>query len=82
MELREFLRAATKAERGALAVVCHDSVGYLYQLAGKHRHASALLAMRIEEQTRQLAEQSHGRLSPVPRETLVRYPEIFSTRPF
>ncbi len=80
MELMDFLRAATKAERGALAVVCHDSVAYLYQLAGRHRHASALLAMRIEKQTRRLAEHSHGRLSTVPRETLVRHPEIFDSR--
>ena len=80
MELREFLRAATKAERTALAGVCHDSVSYLYQLAGKHRHASAVLAVRIEKETEQLAECSHGRLGPVPRESLVRYPEIFDGR--
>ena len=34
MELKEFLRAATKRERAEIAVVCNDSVPYLYQLAG------------------------------------------------
>ena len=80
MELREFLRTATKAERAALAAVCHDSVSYLYQLAGRHRYASALLAVRIEKETQRLAGGSRGRLRPVPRETLVRYPEIFEDR--
>jgi hypothetical protein len=36
MELRDFLRAASKRERADVAVVCNDSVSYLYQLAGKH----------------------------------------------
>ena len=62
MELRHFLRAASKRERAEVAVVCNDSVSYLYQLAGKHRYASALMAARIEAMTR---------------EGLVRYPEIY-----
>ena len=78
MELREFLRAATKRERAEIAVVCNDSVSYLYQLAGRHRYASALLATRIEQVTRQVAIRSDGRLMMVPRESLVRYPEIFA----
>ena len=77
MELRQFLRAATKRERAEVAVVCGDSVSYLYQLAGKHRFASALLATRIEEMTRQVATSTDGRLQAVPRESLVRHPEIF-----
>ena len=78
MELKEFLRAATKRERAEIAVVCNDSVSYLYQLAGGHRYASALLATRIEQLTRQVALRSDGRLMLVPRESLVRHPEIFA----
>ena len=77
MELRHFLRAAGKRERAAAALVCNGSVSYLYQLAGKHRYASALLAARLEAQTRVVAAGSNGRLAPVPRESLVRHPEIF-----
>jgi len=80
MELKTFLRAASKRERAEVATVCSDSVSYLYQLAGKHRHASALLATRIEEQTRAVADGAHGRLGVVPRESLVRHPEIFDRR--
>lgn len=60
-----------------MATVCNDSVSYLYQLAGRHRRASALMATRIEEATRRVARRSGGRLRPVPRESLVRHPEIF-----
>ena len=77
MELKDFLRAATKRERAAIAVACNDSVPYLYQIAGHHRYASPVLAMRIEHYTRVVAWLSDGRLQPVPRETLVRHPEIF-----
>lgn len=80
MELREFLRAASKRERAEVAVVCNDSVSYLYQLAGKHRYASALMATRIESQTREVAARTGERLKVVPRESLVRYPEIFERR--
>ena len=80
MELRQFLRAASKRERAAVATVCNDSVSYLYQLAGKHRYASALLAARLEAQTRMVAANSGGRLAVVPRESLVRHPEIFERR--
>jgi hypothetical protein len=78
MELKDFLRAATKRERAEIAEVCHDSVSYLYQLAGRHRYASALLATRIEQITRQVATRSGGRLKVVPRDSLVRHPEIFA----
>jgi len=78
MELKHFLRAATKRERAEVAEVCNDSVSYLYQLAGGHRYASALLATRIEDLTRRVARRSPGRLATVPRESLVRYPEIFA----
>lgn len=79
MELKNFLRAATKRERAEIAEVCNDSVSYLYQLAGRHRYASALLATRIEQITRRVARKSDGRLKVVPRESLVRHPEIFAS---
>jgi len=78
MELKEFLKGATKRERAEIAEVCNDSVSYLYQLAGRHRYASALLATRIEQVTRRVAKRSNGRLKVVPRESLVRHPEIFT----
>jgi hypothetical protein len=78
MTLKHFLQLASKRERAEVAVVCSDSVSYLYQLAGRHRYASALLATRIEAATREVAERSGGLLETVPRESLVRYPEIFS----
>jgi len=78
MELKYFMKLADKRERAALATVCGHSVAYLYQLAGKHRYASPLMATRIEQVSRQVAAQSGGRLELVPRESLVRYPEIFS----
>ena len=77
MELNKFLQLATKRERAEVALACHDSVSYLYQIAGNHRYASPLLATLIERHTRIVAENSNGRLEPVPRATLVRYPEIF-----
>lgn len=78
MELKYFLKMATKRERAEVAVVCNDSVSYLYQLAGKHRYASPLMATRIEQVSRQVAAQSGGRLELVPRESLVWHPEIFA----
>jgi len=80
VKLIDFLRSATKRERADVAVVCNDSVGYLYQLAGGHRHASPMMAMRLEASTRRVAAGTHGRLAVVPRETLVRHPEIFDPR--
>ena len=78
MTLKRFLQLASKRERAEVAVVCNDSISYLYQLAGQHRYASALLATHIETATRQVAERSGGLLRTVPRESLVRHPEIFS----
>jgi len=77
IELIRFLRAASKRERAEVATVCSDSVSYLYQLAGRHRYASALLATRLEARTREVAANTDGRLEVVPRESLVRHPEIF-----
>ncbi|MEE4109793.1 MAG: hypothetical protein V2I24_10615 [Halieaceae bacterium] len=48
----------------------NDSVSYLYQLAGKHRYASALMAARIEATTREAASRSGGRLEALTQESL------------
>ena len=77
MELRDFLKIATKRERADVAVACGDSVSYLYQIAGQHRYASPLMATHIEYYTRTVADLSDGRLEPVPRASMVRHPEIF-----
>ena len=77
MDMLAFLRAANKSERSDVADVCNGSVAYLYQLAGGHRHASAIMAVRLERATGRVAERSGGRLKAVPRRTLVRFPEIF-----
>lgn len=71
------MKHATKRERVQLATVCNGSVAYLYQLAGQHRHASPQMATRIEQVSRKMAAKSKGRLVIIPRESLVRYPEIF-----
>ena len=78
MDLKRFLQLSSKRERSEVAEGCFSSVSYLYQLAGKHRYASALLATRIEKATHQVALRSNGRLSAVSRESMVRYPEIFA----
>ncbi|MBR9910303.1 MAG: hypothetical protein GYB33_08130 [Gammaproteobacteria bacterium] len=77
MELKNFLKVATKRERADVAVACGDSVSYLYQIAGQHRYASPLMATQIERYTRIVADMSDGRLAPVPRASMVRHPEIF-----
>lgn len=77
MKLTNIMRAATKRERAEVAVACSGSVSYLYQIASGHRFASPQLATAIEEKTRQVAADSEGRLEGVPRQSLVRHPEIF-----
>ena len=79
MDLKQFLQLSSKRERAEVADGCSSSVSYLYQLAGQHRYASALLATRIEKATHDVASRSDGRLAAVSRESLVRYPEIFSS---
>jgi len=77
MELKIFLKMASKRERAEVAVACNDSVSYLYQIAGRHRYASPLLATEIERYTRIVAGLSDGDLESVPRASMVRHPEIF-----
>jgi len=78
MKLKIFLQLASKRERADIAVVCKNSISYLYQIASQHRYASPQLATEIERVSSEVAEKSGGRLELVPRESLIRYPEIFS----
>ena len=48
MELSEHLRLLKPEQREALAAAAITTVGYLYQLAGRHRRASVDMAIRIE----------------------------------
>ncbi|MYE81673.1 MAG: hypothetical protein F4X36_07470 [Gammaproteobacteria bacterium] len=77
MDMCDFMRQAEKGEHFDVAEACDTSVSYLYQLAGRHRYASARMAKRLEEATGRVAEDSEGRLAAVPRRSLVRFPEIF-----
>ena len=52
MELKYFLKAASKRERAEVATVCNDSVSYLYQIAGQET--------RIAELERELATAQNG----------------------
>lgn len=79
MKMTEFLRAASKRERAEVAERCGTSVSYLYQLAGGHRHASVLLAARIEAHTDALASRAQGRLRQVPGRTLVLHPDLYKS---
>ena len=75
--LLEFLRGTTKREHEEVAKVCSGSVNYLYQLAGGHGYASPQKATLLEAATRRVAETSDADVTAVPRETLVRHPDIF-----
>ena len=77
MKLKDFLKKATKRERAEVAAACNHSVGYLYQIAGGHRYASPLLAIKIEALTAKAASSSNGRLRKVQGITLVRYPHFY-----
>lgn len=51
MKLSEFMAEASAERREEVAQKAETTVAYLYQLAGGHRAASALLARRIENAT-------------------------------
>lgn len=69
MDMKNYLKNHTKAEREALAARCGTSVEYFWQIAGGHRKPSHGLAIRLEEA-------SGG---AVTREGL--RPDIYATRP-
>ncbi len=63
MKLSDYLRTLDDAGRTALAaqVSRRGSVGYLYQLAGGHRRASADMAVRLELATKGLVSRAELR---------------------
>lgn len=81
MELSEFLRRTSKRERANLAELCQTSVPYLYQLAGRHRHASPALARRVEAHTKAFAARSADHLDAVPGWSLMRDPTAYEGPP-
>lgn len=68
--LKVWMENAIVAEQITLATTVGSSRGYLYQLAGGFRNASAELAAKIEAATMQMAKGSKGRLPIVYRTDL------------
>lgn len=69
--LLAWLRLATKPERERLAALAGTDVGYLYLLATcQRRNPAAKLALGIEDGTRQMHEETGGKLPIVTVRTL------------
>jgi hypothetical protein len=68
--MKVWMENATTEEQKQLCEMAETSRGYLYQLAGGFRSASAELAARVEEATKVLAKSSKGRLPVVYRTDL------------
>lgn len=69
--MKAWMSSATVDEQSALAKRAGTSRGYLYQLAGGHRQASADLGAAIERETRVMHRASKGRLPIVYRTDIV-----------
>lgn len=54
MNIYDWMNKATDEEREAVAKEAGTSVGYLWQLSGKHRRPSPKLAERLESATRKI----------------------------
>lgn len=68
--MKTWMRLATTEEQEMLVQRCGTSRGYLYQLAGGFRQASAEMAIAIERETKAMAAASKGRLPVVYRTDL------------
>ena len=64
------MAAATADEQALLAANAGTTRGHLYQLAGSHRQASAIMAGKIEGATAEMHKHSKGRLPRVYRTDL------------
>ncbi|MCY4358832.1 MAG: hypothetical protein OXD01_15080 [Gammaproteobacteria bacterium] len=71
MNLYSFLKQACDRERADLAAGCNVPVFYLYQIAENQRLASPLMAGRIEQISRVVANGTAGRLETVPQLSLL-----------
>lgn len=69
--VKQWMSLATVEEQQLLAERAGTSRGYLYQLAGGHRQASAELGAAIERETKVMARASKGRLPVVYRTDIV-----------
>ena len=69
--VKQWMSLATPEEQQLLAERAGTSRGYLYQLAGGHRQASAELGAAIERETKVMARASKGRLPAVYRTDIV-----------
>lgn len=69
--MKLWMRAAEREEQDLLAERVGSSRGYLEQLAGGHRSASAVLGAVIERETAKMHKASKGRLPKVYRTDLV-----------
>lgn len=65
LKFREWMTAATTAEKAELAAAVDTSAVYLYQLSSGHREASPELARRIEIKTKAMSRRTKGRLATV-----------------
>lgn len=68
--MQVWMAAATPEEQTLLAVNAGTTRGHLYQLAGGHRQASAVMAGKIEAATAEMHKHSKGRLPRVVRTDL------------
>jgi hypothetical protein len=69
--VKQWMSLATVEEQQLLAERAGTSRGYLYQLAGGHRQASAELGAAIERESKFMAKASKGRLPIIYRTDIV-----------
>lgn len=65
MNLKEWMKLATRAEQEQLAMGARTSIGYLRQLSGGNRNGSAEMAINIKYFSGEIANKSKGRLKSV-----------------
>lgn len=54
MEIREWLRNSSLCEKESLIKKVNTTIGYLRQLAGKHKRPGWKLALQLEEATKEI----------------------------
>lgn len=69
--VKNWMSLATVEEQQLLAERAGTSRGYLYQLSGGHRQASAELGAAIERESKVMAKASKGRLPVIYRTDIV-----------
>jgi hypothetical protein len=69
--MKQWMAAATVEEQQLMAERVGTSRGYMYQIAGGHRQASAELGAAIERESKGMARASKGRLPVIYRTDIV-----------